>query len=526
MATFFKQLHKLLLITLFSALIILSVLLLNNPAAIFPDAAWGFQVLRSMRGGSAFNVINYVSQQNIANNWSEFKSWWSPGQYLVPAAFGKLLHLNIGQGASVTTIISQFLGLTGLYCFFVKAGFSKIISVLSLIVIALQQAFYTPYIFYNGGEVLLFAFLGWFLYGCMSFKKPAVTLVLFVLLSGWIGFFCKSSFMWMYAAGLVFIWVQLSRHTTVIKSWLINGFWIGVPAVISVAVIYVTYLSKGSNPSSQSNGFDLTLKVLAFPLASPLLSGLSFDDLANGFIFHNDEVIFSPVQAGIIVTLLAILSLLLIYAICKVVADNRYSTLLVIFYIASVLFFGSAFLRRLDISYESRHFRAIGLLVTPGLVYLVSRLKTYYRYIFGVLVLLVAFFSLRFYSLSYISLKTETAHGPSGIAQQFIDQASLDYLHMLDNKSKNALFVFFSPDLGLDIQHNRIITLEPLNTAISINTEDYMHKGHAGPLYILMPHEYIGIRASVILKSFPGYKGFSLKELSDDYVLYFATEAR
>jgi hypothetical protein len=45
-------------------------------------------------------------------------------------------------------------------------------------------------------------------------------------------------------------------------------------------------------------------------------------------------------------------------------------------------------------------------------------------------------------------------------------------------------------------------------------------------LYILMPHDYIGIRANVILKSFPGYKGFSLKELSDNYVLYFATEAR
>jgi hypothetical protein len=526
MSTFFNHQHKPLLSILFIALVVLSVLLLLNPAAIFPDAAWGFQVLRSMRGGSAFNVINYVSQQNIAENWSEFKSWWSPGQYLVPAAFTKLLSLNIGQGASVTTIIFQFSGLAGLYCFFTKAGFSKIVSAISLVVIALQQAFFTPYIFYNGGEVLIFGFIGWFLYGCFAFKKPGVPLVLFVLLAGWIGFFCKSSFMWMYAAGLVFMWVQLSRHTTVIKHWLVNGFWLGIPAVISVAVIYVAYLSKGANPSSQSAGLDLSWKALAFPLASPLLSGLSFDDLANGLFFSNDEVIFNPAQAIIIVTLLAFLSILLIYAICKRMPDNRYRTMLVIFYLVSVLFFGSAFLRRLDISYESRHFRVIGVLITPGLVYLFSTFKRVYQYALGAVVLFIAFFSLRFYSLSYISLKTETAHGPTGIAQQFIDQPSLNYLHMLDNKSRNALFVFFSPDLGLEIQHNRIITLEPLNNDISINTDDYTHQGHAGPLYILMPHEYIGIRASVILKSFPGYKGFSLKELSDDYVLYFATEAR
>ena len=526
MPSLFKPIHKPLLALLFLAVAILGIMLLVNPAAIYPDAAWGFQVLKSMRNGNGFNTLNMVSQQNLANNWPEFKSWWSPGQYLVPAAFNSLFGLTIGQASSVTTIICQFLGLAGLYCFFTKAGFSKAVSAVSIVIIALQQAFFTPYIFYNGGEVLLFAFIGWFLYGCMAFKKPGIPLLLFVLLSGWVGFFTKSSFMWMYAAGLIFIWIQFSRHTTAIKNWLINGFWVGIPAVISVAVIYITYLSKGANPSSASAGLDLSWKVLAFPLASPLLSGLSFDDLANGLILHNDDVIFNPAQSILIITILELLSILLIYAICKRLPGNRYSSMLVIFYIVSVLFFGSAFLRKLDISYEARHFRVIGLLFTPGLVYLVSRYKKVYQYAFGAVVLFVAFFTLRFYMLSYTALKNETLHAPSGIAQQFIDRPSLDYLRVLDNKSKNSLFVFFSPDLGLEIQHNRVITLEPLNADISINTDEYTYKGHAGPIYILMPHEYIGIRASVILKSFPEYKGFSLKELSDDYVLYFATEAR
>nr|WP_067063059.1 hypothetical protein [Mucilaginibacter sp. L294] len=520
----FKPIHKTILALLFFAVIIFGIMLLVNSAAIYPDASWGFQVLRSMHNGSSFNMLNLVSQQNVADNWGEFKSWWSPGQYLVPAAFNSLLGLTLGQASSVTTIICQFLGLAGLYCFFTKAGFNKTVSAASIVIIALQQAFFTPYIFYNGGEVLVFAFIGWFWYGCMVFEKPGIPVLLFVLLSGWVGFFTKSSFIWMYAAGLFFMWIQFSRHTTAIKNWLINGFWLGIPAVISVAVIYITYLSKGVNPSSASAGLDLNWKVLAFPLASPLLAGLSFDDMANGLILHNDDVIFSPVQSMIIIVLLALLSILLIYAICKRLPGNRYSIILVVFYIVSILFFGQAFLRKLDISYESRHFRVIGLLFTPGLVYLVSRYKKVYRYAFGALVLFVAFFSLRFYILSYMALKNETARGSSGIAQQFIDQKSLDYLQVLDNKSKNALFVLFSPDLGLEIQHNRIITLEPITD--DIITADYVFKGHAGPVYILMPREYVGTKANFILNSFRGYKDFSLKELSDNYVLYSATEAR
>ncbi|RFZ95316.1 hypothetical protein D0C36_07240 [Mucilaginibacter conchicola] len=518
--------HKIILYIVFALVTVMGILLLVNPAGVYPDAAWGFQVWRGMQKGHGFNILTLPGQWDIAQNGEEFKSWWSPGQYLVPGIFQKLFGLDLGHASSLTVVICQYLGLAGLYQFFKKAGFSKTISALAILVIALQQSFFTPYIFYNGGEVLLFAFIGWFLYGCLHFNKPSIALAVFVLLAGWIGFFAKSSFMWMYAAGLIYMWIQLSRHTTHIKHWLVNGFWVGVPAVISLAVIYVTYLSKGLNPSSQSLGLDSTIKVFAFPLASPLLAGFSLDDLANGLIEHNGNVIFNPVQAIIIIALLAVLSIVLICAICKRVPDNRYSTMLVIFYIVSVFFLGSSFFRKLDISFEARHFRIIGLLIIPGTIYVFSRAAKAYRYAFGAVVGVVALFSLKFYVLSYIGLKTETVYGTSGIAQQFIDKESLDYIRMLDNHNKNAVFVFFSPDLGLEINHNRSITLEPLNSDISINVDDYIHKGHAGPLYILMPHKYIGIRASVILKSFPGYKGFSLKELSDNYVLYFATEAR
>ncbi|MGY4537038.1 hypothetical protein ACVW0P_001452 [Mucilaginibacter sp. UYNi724] len=518
--------HRIILLTVFTIVSVLGILVIITPAAIFPDASWGFQVLRSMEFGGPFNVLSKPSQQNIAQNTSEFISWWSPGQYLIPYFFKALLGLNTGHAASVTTMLCQFFGLIGFYKFFKKVGFSPTISALSLLVTICQQAFFTPYIFYIGGETLLFAFAGWFLYGCLVFNKPDWKLLLFVLLSGWIGFICKSSFIWMYFAGLFFLWIQLSGQSRNVKAWLFKGFWIGIPALISVVVISWAYLSKGQNPASGSNGIDLSWKVFTFPIASPILAGFSADDLVNGFIFHNDSAVLSAGWAAAILILLALLSIVLICQICINVPDKNYRNIIIIFYSVSLLFFGSAFLRRLDISYEARHFRIIGLLITPGMLYLFSRYKMAYRLILGAFIAVIGCFSVIFYCTSSYGLHHYTAYGTSGIGQQFIDQESLNYVKLIDHKEKDATFVFFSPDLGLEIQHNRIITLGALNTDINIDFDQYIHKGYSGPLYIIMPQYYIGIRASVILKSFPGYKGFSLKELSDNYVLYFATEAR
>ncbi|MBB5394654.1 hypothetical protein [Mucilaginibacter sp. AK015] len=522
----YLPIHALILIVLFVVATLLCVLTFITPPAIFPDASWGFLVLRSMQMGGSFNIYTHPDQQNIALNAGEFISWWSPGQYLLPQFFKMVFGVNTGHASAITIAVCQVTGLAGFYMFFKKVGYTPLVSALSLVVIICQQAYFTPHIFYTGGEVLIFAFAGWFLYGCVRFAKPDYKLLLFVLLSGWIGFFCKSSFIWIYAAGLLFISIAISTGLKGIKAWILNSSWIAIPAIISVAVIYTLYLSKGLNPVSAPNGFSLSWKTLAFPVASPLLSGFSVDDLFNGLIFHNDVAILSPGWALAVMLALAVVSVILVCAVYKHNANKNYRLLLVIFYGVSILFFASAYMRRLDISYEARHFRIIGLIIIPGVLQLFSRYKPVYRVLLGSMVAAILVFSLNFYLTGYKGLKTDVAYGTSGIGQQFIDRQSLAYIKLLDDKNNNAVFVFFSPDIGLEVRHNRVIILPGLNKDININFDEYLYKGHAGPLYILMPSYYMGIRASVILKSFPGYKGFSLKELSDNYVLYFATEAR
>jgi len=514
--------HQIILAALGIVVIIMGVMIFLYPTSIFPDSCWGFQVLRKMQMGGGFNIAIKPDPSDVAKDYAEFLTWWAPGQYLVPYFFQSLFGINIGQASAVTSTFFTLLGLAGFYSFFKKVGFTPIIASVSVAVIACQQAFVIPYVFYNGGEVLIFGFAGWFLYGCATIDKTGWKLAVFLLLSGCSGFFCKSSFLWMYGAGCIYLWLKLSSGQLNIWGWIKKGIWIAIPAIASLAVIYIFYLSKGQNPASGGMGIKLTWETFSFPLASPILAGLSVDDILHGLLYHDDVSILNPFWSIITLLLSAILSILLIIKIVRYFPNKKYTLLLIVFYSVSVVFFGYNFLRQANISYEARHFRIIGLLIIPGVVYLVSKWGPFYRVTFGLICFGIAFLSFKYFAAGYKQNKTENARGTSGLSQMFIDQPSLNYLMDLDRKNTNALFVFISPDLGLEINHNRFITLDPIDSDIKIDYDSYVHLGHAGPIFILLPASYMGPKSNIIRKCFPGYKGFRMEMLSNDYVLYSA----
>ena len=521
-----ENVHKIILTAIGLVVLILGVLLFIYPPAVFPDPGMGFQVMRSMQMGGGFNLFTSPDQSDISQNFSEFLTWWSPGQYLVPYGMMLLAGLNTGQAVAILITICQLTGLAGLYVFFRKIGFSTLISSISLVFIVCQQAFVVPYIFYNGGEILLFAFEGWFLYGCAALKKTDLKLVLFVLLAGWVGFFFKSSFLWIYAAGLCCLWTRLSMSLTGIWSWIKKGLWIAIPAIIAILCIHLFYLSKGQNPTSSAEGIKLTLQTFGFPLASPILSGFSADDLFHGLLYHTGTPLFNDFWSLVILAVLALLSIWLILSIAHKVPNKDYRLFIIVFYLFAILVFGSSYLRQLTISYEARHFRIIGLLIAPGLVYLATESKRIYKLVLALLIAFIGFISIGYLIKGYRFNKNKSARGITGIAQPNIDQPSLNQVMKLDRENKDAVFVFVSNDIGLEIQHNRIITLQPIGADLKINTDDYVYKGFAGPLYIVLPESYAGPKEKLIMKSFPGYAGFNLSMLSDNYVLYTAKMKR
>ncbi len=477
------------------------------PPAIYPDPSWGFNVLRSMKMGSVFNIISQPDHTDISKNNSGFMSWWSPGQYLVPYFFANLLKISIGKAAALTVTICSLIGLSGLYAFFRRVGFTALVSSISIAFIACQQAYLTPYIFYNGGEIIIFAFLGWFLLGCAAFTKVDWLMVVFVLVSGVIGFFCKSAFLWIYLSGVLFLWIRLSTKKKFVTR-IINGVSIGIPVILSLVIIYATYLSKGKNPASDTPGMKLAWETFSFPAASPLLSGFSIDDLTNGIINH---------PTGIIVAL-ALINIFLVYHIYKSVPNANYKLLMVLFYVAAILFFGINFLRQANISYEARHMRIIGLIVTPGIIFVLGKLNRPYILLAAAMWLFIAYKGYKFMVTGFDRNANYASHGTTGFAQVAIDQLTLNYVRKLDELQHNAIFVFLSPELGLEVSHNRIITFEHGKAEKGLD----IYLGHAGPIYIVMSKSIGANKASAYFKNFPGYSNFSEKSVGNDYVVYSA----
>ena len=500
----------------------MGIMIFVYPPSIFPDPSHGFQVMRSMQMGAGFNRLIAPDQDDISKNTSHFLTWWSPGQYLVPYSIKIISGLNTGRATVIAITLFELSGLAGFYVFFKKLGFTPLIAALSIVFIICQQAFVTPYVFYNGGDVLLFGFEGWFLYGCAIVKKADIKLLLFVLLSGWAGFFCKSSFLWIYAAGLLCICLRLSAagNRLNIQRLIKNGIWIAIPAILSLACIYIFFLSKGQSPASTSNGIKLSWQTFGFPLASPLVSGFSVDDIMHGMLYPTFSPMFTPGHIILLLILLALISLVLITCIIRYVPKDNYRLFILVFYLVSILFFSVAYLKQLTISYEGRHFRIIGLLIVPGIIYLVSKLKVHYQLVFGALCIVLIFINYSFLIKGYIFNKNISARGSSGIAQEYIDQSSLNYILNLDEQNKNALFVFVTADLPLEIAHNRIITLDPPLPGSKFDYDDYIYNGHAGPLYILLPTNYAGERANIVMKFFPGYTAFTQQKLGTNYMLY------
>ena len=503
----------------------MGIMIFIYPPSIFPDPSHGFQVMRSMQMGAGFNRLITPNQDDISKNNSVYLTWWSPGQYLVPYIIKVITGLNTGRATALVITLFELSGLAGFYFFFKKIGFTPLIATLSIAFIACQQAYIMPYVFYNGGEVLIFGFEGWFLYGCIATKKVDFNLLLFVLLSGWAGFFFKSSFIWIYAAGLLCIWLRLSAvgESLNIRKLIRNGIWLAIPAALSVACIYIFFLSKGQSPASVSTGLKFSLQTFSFPLASPLVAGFSVDDIMHGLLYPNFTPFLTPEHTLWVLLLMAVLSLILMSGIIRFVPKDDYRLFMIIFYLVSILFFTVAYLKQMSISYEGRHFRIIGLLIVPGVIYLVSKLKLPYKAAFVILCLVLIGTNYSFLVKGYIFNKNISGRGSSGFAQETIDQISLDYLLNLNDKNKNAIFVFTTADLLLEITHNRTIILDPIIQGEQIiNYDDYGYDGHAGPLYLLLPASYSAGQDSIAMKFFPGYKDFIQQKLGKSYVLYAA----
>lgn len=526
--------HRILIFFACLLALVLGILTLSVPPGIDPDPCWGFLVMQDIARHAPWNTYITPDPLSIANNHYEFLAWWSPGQYMVPYFFKLLFQLNTAHAVTVTLIVCNILGVTGFYKLFTRLGFSKWVSAITVAFVACQLFYINSFVYFLGGEPLLFAFLGWFLYGCFGVKAINWQALLFVFLGGLIGFFAKSSVLWMFAAAVGCIWINVGINETTntgktwynkatLWIWLKNGLLLAIPFVAALAVIYMGYLSKGDNPTSDTGPLLVLPETFGYPLAAPILSGFSVDELVDGLIYHPEAAKVSyPVAIGMIV-LFALACIAFVAFIGKLSPNKKYPVVLILFYVLGTAFFSYMYIRQATISYEGRHFRMIAMIFMPGFVRLLMKSRVT-RIAFFAVWIGYAYLGFNSFRTQYVANR-ETAKGrQTGFVQQVYDQATVDEVEKLDSLHHNdAIFVFNGPDIAMEVKNNRTIVVDDdMNETVFANLK---YRGKAGTIYIVTPTRYIkNGKLAVLTKSFADYHHFTYCQITAEYGISEATE--
>ncbi len=527
--------YRVLLIVTGLAVLMAGLLSFVVPPGADTDPCWGFIVMHSMEHGGHLNMLTTPNPADIATDHSEFLAWWSPGQYMVPWLLKTFLNISAGHAVGLTVAICGLLGLAGFYKFFRKAGFDERIASISIAFIASQLFFVSAFVYYTGGEVLLFAVLGWFLYGCLYFKRAGWQSFVFLFIAAIVGFFAKSSFIWMFVAGALFMWINISRLQAddlrfrpklyapqkKVSVWITNGLLIGIPVIFSLLFLYIFYLSKGDIPAQSFGRLHVLPETFLFPLASPIVSAFSIDEVCDGLIYQPDGTTVSYGAAVTILVISALLSLYFIRVLLKYSPSKTYTLAYIAFYTAGVIFFWDMYLKQSGISFEARHFRVLGLIAIPGIIHLLFKAN----------VTRVVFFMLWIASLTIsahiffreLGYNRDAVKGNLGISEQLYDRPSMDRILTLDQKYPHQItFVVMASDIAAEIFNNRVITIET-ESAPDGDFSSIRYNGNCGRLYLLVPAEYVTPAGnSGMLKCFAGYHNFSGEKLSDRYYLFTA----
>lgn len=326
------------------------------------DAAMGFLTLQSSREYGDFNRLHHPNLEDLSQDQSEFISWWTPGQYLVPAGVARVLGGEMGFALCVVTLVCSWSSLLGLYLLYTRLGFSRLCVGLSLMVISSQHFFLKNGKVYSGGDLLLFAVAPYLALSVLSAGTSVCRRAVIAALLCFAAVFLKASALTVFLSLVLYLALEIlgwpggdllprSGGGVRLKRLMVLGVVFG----LFFLATQLTYLSGGVTISSFTTPFRPDfLWGIPVSLAGPLYGAFSFLEP------WSTKVFFIP---------LALLGSLIVWRLVRDGGHLDYRRILAAHYVAFVVFFSYAYLRGMSISYEPRHFRILGVLLVPGLIH-------------------------------------------------------------------------------------------------------------------------------------------------------------
>jgi len=477
--------------------------------SMYADQGTGFLVLEAMKRGGPFNMLPMPDPADISRDIDFFVAWWSPGQYLVPGFF-LALGFDLGQAITLTVASCSVLGLVGLHFLYRSWGFPPLSIAITLLVLAGTRLFSHQFVYYGGGEIILFALTPWFLLLLFRMRdfSPGEALCIFAAIA--VLTVAKLSGLVLAVASvatLQFVDWKSDRPGKVRR--LVTA---GVMFAVLGIAFEILWLSRGETPTSHSLAAFSPERLLTHAIPSfvaGFTSILSIGDLMTATLMH------PKYGTGIITTrapfylVLAIPVGLLAFFVGRQISRSHpaYFQFAAALTVIFALIMTAVFLRGGEVSLEDRHFRQIGLVLAIGVVHAVLGWRLPFKLAAsGLALVLVAYGATTF----VVKLQRHLTSGKStqGFRHMVVSQQAMDFIrkNLTTPPNGTSLLVVPAAEIGLEFPGRRIVEI-PANfrTHDDLRTR-YSYRGRVDRLGVLVQTEDIESgKAELVLAAFKDY---------------------
>ena len=483
-----------------------TVVSLIVPPAINSDPGTGLLEWRTLQQGGPANSITAPDPGDLAHDRTQFITWWSPGQYLVPGLLTEL-GLPLGIAITATAGASFLLSLWGWIRLYRHFGVPPNLATIGIVLLSLFPHSTLSFRMYSGGETLLEGVTPWIYMAALSLEgQNVVNGALLTAAIVLLGFFAKLSGMLVAIAAIVAaVGIAFMHGRRPAKA--VAGIAIG--SAIAFLLIYVFWLAHGQTPGNGA-GWSLPIRKMIFVAAAPWGAGVSWLDVWQSLL-HRSLWQALPIQLGPILFFAAII----FYGWTRQRANAAVQLgdliqFTAIFYIVYTIAMEIMFMHNAPISVEERHFSPPGTLIFACAIAVVSSMRAATAVRAGILAVcgFVSAYGLYLFVARTASVDASEIDGYSRTRQLEVDPKALDYTRAAFlTEGRAALFLLPNPDAANGFPLGaRLLVANLLAEPASFIANRKYSGAVPGHVYVLIPAEIArSTKASLVLRQFRDY---------------------
>lgn len=459
------------------------------PPFIDNDSGYGFLAWHGTLLGATNSVIS-PNPANISQDTAELLTAFSPGQYLIPGVIS-LLGVPLGIAMSLTVTLSMLVSLIGWVM--VVREFAPRTSSALLVTILIGSFRYSTAAFgiYHGGEILLQAATPWLiLMACRVPEMDAAPAALLTAGAVFFAFLAKLTGIIVVAAALVASGLVVLSVGRRITHGMIGG---ALGALIAVAILYITFLSKGWTAVS-ATAWSLPFGSIAFAVLVPWVAGVSWSDLMTSMFFTSRYTFSMPMSYLVVIIPPAFLvGSLVFYWRPQTANEKKLKVFSLWLYSVMSMGFIILFIHGAVIDLVERHFRSVGtLLFVCALISALSAgTPRWARGGFLALCVVTALYGLASFShRAWITSNGQSLDRMSWTNQNMFDLAAIDFIRKAYvRERRDALFVLPTYQLAVTLPTDARVLAIDLNWETESVIAGFRYSGRVpGHIFVLMPN--------------------------------------